>query len=76
MYSTNLVDFKYRRTLYVVVKCGLSHQLKKSVSGGCRDSSVSAVSECEDDKTSAYGAKVLELRVHTTMAALLCRGAN
>lgn len=76
VYSTNLVAFKYTRALYVVVKYGLSHQIKKSVSRGCRDNSVSKVSECEDDKTSAYGAKILELRVHSTMATLLCPGAN
>jgi len=75
-YSTNLVAFKYTRTFYVVVKCGLSHQIKNTDSGGCRDSSVSTVSGCEVDKTSPYGAKVLKLRVHSTMATLLCRGAN
>ena len=49
---------------------------KEHRSGGCRDSSVSTVSGCEVDKTSPYGARVLELRVHSTMATLLFRGAN
>lgn len=76
MYSTNLVAFRYKLMFYVEVKCGLSHQIKNADSGGCRDSSVSTVSRYEVDKTSPYGAKVLELRVHSTVAALFCRGAN
>jgi hypothetical protein len=75
MYSTNLVAFKYTRTFYVVVICGVSHQINNAYAGG-RFSSVSIVSGCEVDKTSPYGAKVLELRVHPTVATSLCRGAN
>ena len=58
VYSTNLVTFKYTRTFYVVVICGVSHQIKNTDSGGCRSSSVSTVSVCEVDKISPYGAKV------------------
>lgn len=76
VYSTNLVAFRHTHTFCVVVECGLSHRIKNTHSGGCRDSSVSAKSGCEVDKTSPYGAKVLELRVHSTMASLLRRGAN